>query len=289
VAVVVEVSAAEAGLVAGVEVSAALVAAVRAAVARAVAGSETQEASMVAEKQITEFISRLREAAGANLQSVILYGSAANGEFHADFSNVNLLCVLRESSFATLSAISPAVAGWTQQKHPAPLVLTREELEHSTDVFSIELLDMQQRHRVLFGADILSGLQIPMHLHRAQLEYELREKLILLRGRFLSAAGNQKQLWDLLLSSISTFTTLFRHGLIALGETSPKSKREAVQALAARVKFDPSAFLQLLDIREHKTDTKQLDVNDVFARYLAAVQHVTAAVDKMLDIPGSRG
>jgi hypothetical protein len=239
---------------------------------------------MVAEKQINEFISRLRVTCGENLQSVILYGSAADGEFHPEFSNVNLLCVLRESSFAALTAMAPVVEWWTRQKHHAPLVLTRDELDHSTDVFSIEFLDMQQLHRVLFGDDLLSGLRIPMHLHRAQLEYELREKLILLRGRLL-AAGNKKQLWQLLLGSLSTFTTLFRHGLIALGETPPKAKREAIQALAARIPFDPSAFLQLLDIREHKAETKQFDVNDVFTRYLAAVQHVTAAVDKMLDTP----
>jgi hypothetical protein len=130
---------------------------------------------MVPEKQINEFVSRMQQSAGANLQSVILYGSAANGEFHRDFSNVNLLCVLRESSFATLAAIAPTVKWWTGQKHHTPLILTQEELQRSTDVFSIELLDMQQRHRVLFGEDFLSGLQIPMHLHRAQVEYELRE------------------------------------------------------------------------------------------------------------------
>jgi len=243
---------------------------------------------MVAEKQINEFISRLRAASGNNLQSVILYGSAADGEFHPQFSNLNLLCVLRESSFATLTALAPAVEWWTRRKQHAPLLLTAEELERSTDVFSIELLDMQQRHRVLFGDDVLSGLHIPLHWHRAQLEYELREKLILLRGRLL-AANNKKLLWKLLFGSLSTFATLFRHGLIALGETPPKAKREAIQALAARIPFDPSAFLQLLDIREGKADTKQFDVTDVFARYLAAVQQVTAAVDKMLDTPASPG
>ena len=190
---------------------------------------------MVAEKQINEFISRLRTASGENLFSVILYGSAADGEFHPDFSNVNLLCVLRESSFSALAAIAPAVEWWAKQKHHEPLVLTREEVERSTDVFSIEFLDMQQRHRVLFGEDVLSGLQIPMHLHRAQLEYELREKLILLRERLLLATGDKKQLWELMLSSLSTFTTLFRHGLIALGEMPPQAKRDVVHALAGAI------------------------------------------------------
>ena len=63
----------------------------------------------------------------------------------------------------------------------------------------------------------------------------------------------------------------------------PKPKRETIQALAKRIPFDPSAFLQLLDIRERKAETKQSDVNDVFTRYLKAVQQVTDAVDKMLD------
>ena len=238
---------------------------------------------MVAEKEINEFVSRLRVAAGTNLQSVILYGSAADGEFHPDFSNVNLLCILRESSFAALTAIAPAIAWWTRQKHHAPLVLTGEELQRSTDVFSIELLDMQQRHRVLYGDDLLSGLNVPLHLHRAQLEYELREKLILLRGRLLASPDNKKHLWELMLGSLSTFTTLFRHALIALGEAPPKPKREVIHALARRIPFDPFAFLKLLDIRERKAETKQSDVNEVFARYLAAVQHVTAAVDRMLD------
>jgi len=228
---------------------------------------------MVPEKQIDEFVGRMRQAAGENLQSVILYGSAASGEFHAEFSNVNLLCVLREASYATLNALAPAVDWWTRQKRHVPLVLTGEELQRSADVFSIELLDMKQRHRVLFGTDVLATLTIPMHFHRAQLEYELREKTILLRER----------------GSLSTFVTLFRHSLIALGQTPPESKRETIQALAQRIQFDPSAFVQLLDIREQKADEKQFDAADVFARYLAAIQQVTAAVDRMLDSAELRG
>jgi hypothetical protein len=238
---------------------------------------------MVAEKQIAEFLSRMRQAAGENLQSVILYGSGADGEFHPDYSNVNLLCVLRDTSFAALNDLATAVEWWTRQKHHVPLLLTREELERSADVFSIELLDMREQHRVLYGEDVLEGLTIPMHFHRAQLEYELREKTILLRERMLLAGGSKNRLWELLLGSLSTFVTLFRHTLIAMGDSAPRSKREAIQALVSRIQTDPSVFLQLLDIREKKVERKHLDVNDVASRYLNGVQRVTAAVDTMLD------
>lgn len=244
---------------------------------------------MDAEKQIEEFLSRMKRAAGQNLQSIILYGSAATGDFQSDFSNLNLLCILRETSFSNLSAIAPVVKWWhrqkwwRRQKNPAPLIMTQEELEHSTDVFSIEFLDMQHHHRVLFGEEVLGPLQIPMHQHRAQLEYELREKLILLRQRLLEAGDNDRALWQLLLGSVSAFATLFRHALLALGDAAPHSRRETIQALAARIPFEPSAFLQLLDIRDHRASRKQFDAKDLFTRYLAAVQHVTAAVDTMLD------
>jgi predicted nucleotidyltransferase len=241
---------------------------------------------MVADKQLEEFVSRVQKAAGGNLSSVILYGSAAAGDFNPEFSNLNLLCILRDTRFADLSAIAPVVAWWRRQKHPAPLVMTWEEAERSTDVFSIELLDMQRHHRMLFGDDRLTGLRIPMHLHRTQVEYELREKTILLRQRLLEHAGNDHDLWNLLLGSFPAFTTLFRHALIALGDASHRSKREAIQTLALRIQFDPSALMQLLDVRERKVDRKHCDVKDVFARYLAAVQQVTSAVDTMLDAPG---
>ena len=245
---------------------------------------------MVPEKQIAEFIHRMRQAAGENLRSVILYGSAADGEFHPKFSNVNLLCVLRDVSFAGLQAVAPAVKWWKGQKHHAPLLLAQEELERSADVFSIELLDMQDQHRVLYGEDVLQGLPIPMRHHRAQLEYELREKTILLRQRLLEASGNEHSLWELLLGSVSTFATLFRHALIAMGDSVPKSKRASVQALASRISLDTSPFLQLIDIRETKAIRKQLDVSDVARRYLTAVQQVTSAVEKLLGSrePGSR-
>jgi hypothetical protein len=238
---------------------------------------------MVPEKKIDDFVRRVREAAGANLESVILYGSAASGDFHPEFSNLNLFCVLRDSSFPAMQALAPAAKWWDRQKQPPPLFMTRDELERSSDVFAIELMDMQQHHRVLFGEDVLQGLRIPMHLHRIQVEYELREKLILLRQQLLLASESNRRLWDLLLRSVPSFVTLFRHALIALGHAAQAGTREAVQTLSKLVGFDPSAIYQVLDVREHKADPRRTDIKDLFAQYLAAVEQVTAAVDRTLD------
>jgi Nucleotidyltransferase domain len=230
-----------------------------------------------------KFVTRLRQAAGANLESVILFGSSVAGDFHPEFSNLNLFCVVRDASFPALQSLAPAVKWWDAQKQPPPLFMTRDEIERSADVFIIELIDVKQHHRVLFGEDVFKDLSIPANLHRVQVEYELREKLVLLRQHLLLAAGNDSRMWELLTRSVSSFATLFRHALIVLGNNAPVGKREAVQALARQVGFDASGMLQVLDVREKKSDRKMFDVADVFARYLAALEHVTAAVDRMLD------
>ena len=238
----------------------------------------------IPEKQISEFVREFQELAGANLESLVLYGSAVSGDYEQEYSNINLLAILKDTTFSRLLALAPVIRAWTK-RHPAPLLITRDELERSADVFSIELLDMKRRHRVLAGADVVSELEIPMHLHRAQLEYELREKLILLRQRLLAHANDEKQTWQLLLRSVSAFATLFRHALIAQGATVPATKRDSVRALAANLAFDASPFDHLLDIREGRADSGEFQVQDLAGRYLAAVEQVTAAVDKMLDSP----
>jgi hypothetical protein len=237
----------------------------------------------IGEKKIDEFVNRIREAAKTNLVSVIVFGSAAAGDFHPEFSNLNLFCVVRDSSFTALQAVAPVAKWWDQQKQPPPLFMTRNEIERSADVFSIELTDMKQHHRLVFGEDVLKDLVIPPTQHRMQVEYEFREKLSLLRQHFLLASGNDTRLWELLTRSVSSFVTLFRHAIMVQGQPAPAGKRDAVQTLAAQLGFDPSGVLQVLDVREGKAERRKFDVADVFARYLTALEHVTASVDRILD------
>ncbi len=243
---------------------------------------------MVPEDKIQQFVRRVREAAGENLECVILYGSAANGGYHAKFSDLNFFCVLRDTSYERLTELAPFAKWWSNQKQPSPLLLSRAELKATTDVFTIELIDMQQHHRVLYGDDLVSDLEIPLRLHRAQVEYELREKLILLRQRALLAIGKDRFLWELLVHSVPSFSTLFRHVLIALGHEAPVSKRESTTTLSNLLNFDPAPMHQVLDVREHKTNPKKIDVRKLFASYLASIERVTAAVDEAFgpDEPG---
>ena len=59
-----------------------------------------------------------------------------------------------------------------------------------------------------------------------------------------------------MLDSVSNFATLFRHALLTMGQKTPKTKREVIEQLALGVQFDPSPFLELLQVREGKSPAK---------------------------------
>lgn len=244
---------------------------------------------MTSISRVDELVQRLKQADASNLETVILYGSAASGEFKPGTSDINVLCILRDASFRALRSLMPVMKWWTGRQQPLPLFMTHPELERSTDVFAIEFLDMKQQYRVLLGDDVLQNLQIPMGLHRVQVEYELREKLLLLRQRALLTGGHEREIKRLLLESLPSFLTLFRHALIAVGETPALNKRDAVQQLARRVGFDPAPIYQVFDSRERISHSGKIDYQTLFASYLQVIEQVAAAVDKMLDQDTSSG
>jgi predicted nucleotidyltransferase len=234
------------------------------------------------ERALDELVKRLKEAGGANLTAVVLYGSAADHEFREEHSDLNILCLLQRLDAAMLAKLRPVGLWWWRQGHPTPLVFTLEELRDSADVFAIELLDMKQRHRMLLGEDFLEQLDVPMALHRLQVERELRTSVIRLRQAFLRSHGRRSELAELMIASASTFAALFRHSLIALGEAAPDSRRFAVDQLAARLGFDPAALHAVLDLREGKRRSGELDHERTFGAYLDAVTRVAEEMDRRL-------
>ncbi|MBZ5648463.1 MAG: hypothetical protein LAN37_14710 [Acidobacteriia bacterium] len=232
------------------------------------------------EKELNDLVAKLRGASGANLECVVLYGSAASGHFEEKHSDLNVLCILERLDGAALEALRPVAAWWTGKGQPAVLVFTMDELRRSADVFAIELLDIKASHKVLFGEDCFSGLDVPMNLHRIQLEHELRTKLIRFRQAYLAVEGKSKELLRLMTESISSFMTLFRHTLIALGEPVPPQRHAVLDRLADRLKVEVSAFHRVLEVREGKK--ADLDVVSVARGYLDTVTRVVDEVDRIL-------
>jgi predicted nucleotidyltransferase len=235
------------------------------------------------EAKLADFVNRLKAAAKDNLKAVVLYGSAASGEFHAGHSDVNVLCLVERAASSDLEHLHSAADWWIRQGNPPPLVFTPGELLRSADVFAIEMLDMKLHHRMLFGEDFLTDFEVPMGLHRLQVERELRTGWVRLRRAILAAQLKQEAHLAIMTQSVSPFCALFRHALVALGQPMPATKRAAVAAVASLSGADPSAFHALLDLREGKRLTGDMDVEASLRKYLEFVEVVNDEVDRRLD------
>lgn len=234
------------------------------------------------DKRLAEFIDKLKAAAGENLQAVVQYGSSVSGEFHKNYSDVNLLCVCKRLDADVLRAMHPAVNSWTRQGQPPPMFFAEEELARSADVFAIELLDIQAARQVLYGEDPFVRLEVPTKHHRLQVERELRTNVIRLREQYAVAAEDEKRVQALLMRSISSFATLFGHTLLLLGEPRPVGRHEVIDSLARKLEFDAAPFHRVLELREGKRDAKGLDLHALFRGYLDGVKRVADEVDRRL-------
>ncbi len=232
------------------------------------------------EEKLTQLVERLRAAHAENLVAVILYGSAAGSDYHGDFSDLNVLSVLNEITVGDLRQVEPVFAWWRKLGNPAPLLMSEQEVKTSTDCFPIEFHDMQEQRRVLFGKDVIADLAIDGSFYRAQVERELRAKLLRLRQQAAGALGDNKALAHLMLESVSTFCVLARHALLLAGVPVSWQKREVVAKLR-EVQLDGSALEQLLDVREKRKNTGDLSAGALFSDYLKQIEALVAFVDAL--------
>lgn len=229
-----------------------------------------------------ELVTALDEAMGANLQSVVLYGSAAAGDFVPGLSGHDVLIIADRLGASELAALSKTLTIWERSGNPLPQLFTLQELADATDVFPIELLDMQQSRRVLFGSDPLADLKIDMAHYRAQLERELKVRLHLLRRRYIACAGDDERVVHLIVASVSTFLVLLRAVLRLYNEPVPAEKADAIRPLAETLKFDPQPLREAIELRTHKNKPAPADVEGLFRRYLTSIEYVVHAVDRYL-------
>ena len=157
---------------------------------------------MTAERLLNQLCDKLRASFSDRLVSVVLYGSAAAGDY-TKYSDLNILCVLSRLTPREMGESESVFRWWREQGNPSPLLLTEEEVRASTDCFAIEFHDIVARHRILAGKDIIADLRVDDSFYRAQVEHELRAKLLRFRQKASGMLSDHDHLRRLMVDSVS--------------------------------------------------------------------------------------
>jgi predicted nucleotidyltransferase len=240
-------------------------------------------ANTVAHEAFNHLVGDLKATHGDNLASVVLYGSAASGDFVQLESDYNILIALHRITPEDLRLAQAAMREWQRLGHPLPVYFTLAELSDAADVFPIEFRQMERARVVLYGPDPFETLQLSDANLRHQAEYELRSKLIQLRRLYIPASVSAKRLQDLMSDSLSSFATLFAPVLILHGEQPPVLKREIVRATVRLLGLDAGVFERVFELRESgdAASLGEREANELFADYMEQVERVIGAVDRL--------
>lgn len=220
----------------------------------------------------------VKAALPRDIRSIVLYGSAAAGDFIAGESDFDVLIVAQRLGLAELGALNPAFRQWVRAGNTAPRLMTTGQLAASVDAFPIELMDLCRARRVLHGEDPLHGVSIPVEPLRIQLERELKGKLFALREGAVFAAGRPRRLAAIMSESVTPFLVLCRAAVRLHREEVPAYKIDAFRVLADEVGFNPGPFLAALDLKHRKPG--DADTRTLFESYLNTVERIVESIDR---------
>jgi predicted nucleotidyltransferase len=234
---------------------------------------------------LAKFVDDLTAALGARLRSVVLYGSAARGDFDKATSDLNLLLVMEDLDAATLEAMEPILTRWTRQGQPLPRFFSPRLIAESADVFPIEFHDIKSHGVILKGSDPFEGVTMHREHLRLQCERELREKMMRLREGYMQTHLKPKALARLLVESYSSFVALFRGCLHLMDEPVPLHNEEVVTRFCATADLDPAPFEEIARLRH---GGKPADPRRLFLRYYDALHRAVQRVNRFDSQQGGR-
>lgn len=230
-------------------------------------------------KALEELIERFKELYGEGLVSVILYGSAARGEFKDKHSNINLAIILTDASLRNLSKAKKMLSGRSLAAFDV-IFFTEDYIRRTQDVFPIEFIDMRENNRVIYGKDVLGSLEIDDKNLRFQCEQELKEKLINLKRRYL-ATTDKAALTALLFKSVNSTLHVARNILRLKGAAAPSRKEDIINALssALAVSLDNASRIVSAGRAGARLSSKELD--DLFVGFSDELERITETVDRI--------
>jgi hypothetical protein len=239
---------------------------------------EPAEAILAAGRQ---WLAPVRLALGHDFLSAYLTGSVLTQGFDPEHSQVNVLLVARRLGPDTLDALARALPQTKRPPHFAPLFMTQSQIENSLDSFPIEWVEIQERHLLIEGQDVLGNLAVPRTYLRLQCEHELRGKLILLRQSYVLGAAHPDRLEPVLRSSASGFATLFRTLLRLSGESPPADQARVIERVADLFHLEAEGLLGAYLVRASRRRHKGHELLAIYRKFMTEIERLVDAINEL--------
>jgi len=228
---------------------------------------------------LEDFVNRLKDVYKDGFISLILYGSAASGEFIAGYSNIDLAIILKDTSLENLAKIIKVI-NMPKFRIFNPVFFTEEYIKSSIDVFPIEFLDMKENYSLIYGKDVLKNLNIDIRNLRFQCEHELKANLINIKRLYLNNR-TKNALSTLMFKSFTSSIHILRNILRLKDKTPPYAKEELIEEIAKELELDETVFSRIYSLKKGDIRLTYKEVEDLFFSFVEELEKAVNIVDKL--------
>ena len=235
---------------------------------------EAQSAVKFLAKQLTTDL-------GDNLESLTVVGSSLTGDFHPKKSDINTVAVVGKRDQALLRKLAGYGSRMGRLRLQAPLLMTKEYIEQSLDVFGMEFLDFQLNHSTIYGSDPFTDLKFKKEDVRLQCERELKSALIKLRQGYIRAMGKTKIVGQLMIGCIGELLPLWRAELWLTDTDRPKEAQATLETAAEKFSFKTQGLKELLEVKKEHSHLPAERVEGLFEELYELVDQMAARVNQI--------
>ena len=219
---------------------------------------------------------------GSSLEAVVLYGSAARGDFRSGLSNLNLIFLLKTHDVSFLEQYAKRHRRWTKEGIVVPLFLTEQELRTLVDLFPLEFLELSHARMVLTGRDPFVSLHPDPRRLSVQCLQEIRGNLLRLRQRFVEGGGSAEAIQVMIPLSITALLPALRGLATILNLSMHGSAEELLGEVQKNLDLDLTPLVEALRLKYGAISPGIWELPRLFARYATTVEALGDRASKAL-------
>ena len=140
-----------------------------------------------------QFVASAKSALGADLVSIVLFGSGAEGRLRAT-SDLNLILALTRFDATRVDALREPLRTAHALIRLEVMLILESEIAAAAEAFAVKFADIRERHKLLWGKDPFAALAPSRGAMRMRLQQILLNFVLRTRERYAIVSLREEQL-----------------------------------------------------------------------------------------------
>lgn len=231
------------------------------------------------ERRLDRLVQRLREAGGSNLLGAALYGGLVKGRYTPGISDINVLVMVADAGLPSLLPLAPVLTEALRESLVVPFLVTPEDLRASAALFPVKILDIQTRHRVLWGDVRLAGLEVERSALRLRSLQELKNLELRLRLQVVERRADPDVLWRALTNSLPKLAVTLEIFLRVRGLEVPDDRPGVLRTAGRELGIDPEQMERVAMLRRVDARPAEPEVRERLAEYFEILRRIERGIE----------